>query len=102
MTGGAAILTDLAGRIAKVVEDIANLLDLERVVFGGPHCSAVETGSAVRTGSAQSRSAVPAGWALVGSAAVSSPQAGSAQFGSANGSVLPRESDALMRKVMSR
>jgi len=31
------ILTDLAGRIAKVVEDIANLLDLDRVVFGGPH-----------------------------------------------------------------
>ncbi|MGW6281557.1 ROK family transcriptional regulator [Kribbella sp. NPDC055071] len=31
------ILTALAGRIAKVVEDIANLLDLERVVFGGPH-----------------------------------------------------------------
>ncbi|MGW6200112.1 ROK family transcriptional regulator [Kribbella sp. NPDC055110] len=31
------ILTTLAERIAKVVEDIANLLDLERVVFGGPH-----------------------------------------------------------------
>ncbi|WP_432937728.1 ROK family protein [Kribbella sp. CA-253562] len=31
------ILTALAARIAKVVEDIANLLDLERVVFGGPH-----------------------------------------------------------------
>ncbi|TCC30322.1 ROK family transcriptional regulator [Kribbella speibonae] len=31
------ILTTLADRIAKVVEDIANLLDLERVVFGGPH-----------------------------------------------------------------
>jgi predicted NBD/HSP70 family sugar kinase len=31
------IVTALAGRIAKVVEDIANLLDLERVVFGGPH-----------------------------------------------------------------
>ncbi|HEY0687491.1 MAG TPA: ROK family transcriptional regulator [Kribbella sp.] len=31
------ILAELAGRIAKVVEDIANLLDLERVVFGGPH-----------------------------------------------------------------
>jgi predicted NBD/HSP70 family sugar kinase len=30
------IITTLAGRIAKVVEDIANLLDLERVVFGGP------------------------------------------------------------------
>jgi predicted NBD/HSP70 family sugar kinase len=27
----------LAQRVAKVVEDIANLLDLERVVFGGPH-----------------------------------------------------------------
>jgi len=32
-----AIVTALAQRIAKVVEDIANLLDLERVVFGGPH-----------------------------------------------------------------
>ncbi|MBB5836038.1 ROK family protein [Kribbella italica] len=32
-----AIVTALAGRIAKVVEDIANLLDLERVVFGGPY-----------------------------------------------------------------
>jgi predicted NBD/HSP70 family sugar kinase len=31
------ILGTLAERIAKVVEDIANLLDLERVVFGGPH-----------------------------------------------------------------
>ncbi|WP_344173298.1 ROK family transcriptional regulator [Kribbella lupini] len=31
------IVAALAGRIAKVVEDIANLLDLERVVFGGPH-----------------------------------------------------------------
>ncbi|MGC4938376.1 ROK family transcriptional regulator [Kribbella sp. DT2] len=31
------IVTALAARIAKVVEDIANLLDLERVVFGGPH-----------------------------------------------------------------
>ncbi|WUJ70689.1 ROK family transcriptional regulator [Kribbella soli] len=31
------IIVALAGRIAKVVEDIANLLDLERVVFGGPH-----------------------------------------------------------------
>lgn len=31
------IVTALAERIAKVVEDIANLLDLERVVFGGPH-----------------------------------------------------------------
>ncbi|WP_237771251.1 ROK family transcriptional regulator [Kribbella sp. ALI-6-A] len=31
------ILTALAARVAKVVEDIANLLDLERVVFGGPH-----------------------------------------------------------------
>jgi predicted NBD/HSP70 family sugar kinase len=30
------ILTALAERIAKVVEDIANLLDLDRVVFGGP------------------------------------------------------------------
>jgi predicted NBD/HSP70 family sugar kinase len=32
-----AIVVALAGRIAKVVEDIANLLDLDRVVFGGPH-----------------------------------------------------------------
>ncbi|MFC5262961.1 ROK family protein [Kribbella qitaiheensis] len=31
------IIAALAERIAKVVEDIANLLDLERVVFGGPH-----------------------------------------------------------------
>jgi len=31
------IIATLAERIAKVVEDIANLLDLERVVFGGPH-----------------------------------------------------------------
>ncbi|WP_371403107.1 ROK family transcriptional regulator [Kribbella sp. NBC_00662] len=31
------IIVALAGRIAKVVEDVANLLDLERVVFGGPH-----------------------------------------------------------------
>ncbi|NIK58776.1 ROK family transcriptional regulator [Kribbella shirazensis] len=31
------IVVRLAGRIAKVVEDIANLLDLDRVVFGGPH-----------------------------------------------------------------
>ncbi|MEU4291344.1 ROK family transcriptional regulator [Kribbella sp. NPDC026596] len=31
------IVAALAQRIAKVVEDIANLLDLERVVFGGPH-----------------------------------------------------------------
>ena len=31
------IVAVLAQRIAKVVEDIANLLDLERVVFGGPH-----------------------------------------------------------------
>jgi predicted NBD/HSP70 family sugar kinase len=31
------IVVGLAERIAKVVEDIANLLDLERVVFGGPH-----------------------------------------------------------------
>jgi predicted NBD/HSP70 family sugar kinase len=31
------IVVALAQRIAKVVEDIANLLDLERVVFGGPH-----------------------------------------------------------------
>jgi predicted NBD/HSP70 family sugar kinase len=31
------IVTVLAARIAKVVEDIANLLDLDRVVFGGPH-----------------------------------------------------------------
>ncbi|MGW7686180.1 ROK family transcriptional regulator [Kribbella sp. NPDC054772] len=33
----AVIVAGLATRIAKVVEDIANLLDLERVVFGGPH-----------------------------------------------------------------
>ncbi len=31
------IVEALAERVAKVVEDIANLLDLERVVFGGPH-----------------------------------------------------------------
>ena len=31
------IVAALAVRIAKVIEDIANLLDLERVVFGGPH-----------------------------------------------------------------
>ncbi|MEV6416050.1 ROK family transcriptional regulator [Kribbella sp. NPDC051718] len=31
------LIAALAERIAKVVEDIANLLDLERVVFGGPH-----------------------------------------------------------------
>ncbi|WP_350275301.1 ROK family transcriptional regulator [Kribbella sp. HUAS MG21] len=31
------IVVRLADRIAKVVEDIANLLDLDRVVFGGPH-----------------------------------------------------------------
>jgi predicted NBD/HSP70 family sugar kinase len=31
------LLTTLAARIAKVVEDISNLLDLDRVVFGGPH-----------------------------------------------------------------
>ncbi len=31
------IVVALAERIVKVVEDIANLLDLERVVFGGPH-----------------------------------------------------------------
>jgi predicted NBD/HSP70 family sugar kinase len=31
------IVAALAERVAKVVEDIANLLDLERVVFGGPH-----------------------------------------------------------------
>jgi predicted NBD/HSP70 family sugar kinase len=31
------IVGALAERIAKVVEDIANLLDLDRVVFGGPH-----------------------------------------------------------------
>lgn len=31
------IVVSLAERVAKVVEDIANLLDLERVVFGGPH-----------------------------------------------------------------
>ncbi|HZX02765.1 ROK family transcriptional regulator [Kribbella sp.] len=31
------IVVQLAVRIAKVVEDVANLLDLDRVVFGGPH-----------------------------------------------------------------
>lgn len=31
------IVVQLGVRIAKVVEDIANLLDLDRVVFGGPH-----------------------------------------------------------------
>ncbi len=35
------IVAALAERIAKVVEDIANLLDLERVVFGGPHWEAL-------------------------------------------------------------
>ncbi len=34
---GRELVVALADRIAKVVEDIANLLDLERVVFGGPH-----------------------------------------------------------------
>ncbi|TDD47259.1 ROK family transcriptional regulator [Kribbella antibiotica] len=33
----AEIITALAGRIAGVVEDVANLLDLDRVVFGGPY-----------------------------------------------------------------
>ncbi|NOL45434.1 ROK family transcriptional regulator [Kribbella sandramycini] len=31
------IITALAERIAKAVEDVANLLDLDRVVFGGPY-----------------------------------------------------------------
>lgn len=31
------LIVALVDRIVKVVEDIANLLDLERVVFGGPH-----------------------------------------------------------------
>lgn len=45
------IVVTLAGRIAKVVEDIANLLDLDRVVFGGPHWTrlAPVLGDAVRT-----------------------------------------------------
>ena len=45
------IVAALAERIAKVVEDIANLLDLERVVFGGPHWEqfAPLFGDAVRT-----------------------------------------------------
>jgi predicted NBD/HSP70 family sugar kinase len=45
------IVAGLAVRIAKVVEDIANLLDLERVVFGGPHWEqfAPLFGDAVRT-----------------------------------------------------
>ncbi|GAA1122943.1 ROK family transcriptional regulator [Kribbella jejuensis] len=45
------IVTTLAARIAKVVEDIANLLDLDRVVFGGPHWQqlAPVLGDAVRT-----------------------------------------------------
>ncbi|HET6743776.1 MAG TPA: ROK family transcriptional regulator [Kribbella sp.] len=34
--GARLIVVTLASRIAKVVEDIANLLDLDRVVFGGP------------------------------------------------------------------
>jgi predicted NBD/HSP70 family sugar kinase len=34
-----AILLELVDRIAKAVEDIANLLDLDRVIFGGPHWS---------------------------------------------------------------
>ncbi|MFI5733456.1 ROK family protein [Kribbella sp. NPDC051587] len=33
----AEIITALAERIATVVEDVANLLDLDRVVFGGPY-----------------------------------------------------------------
>ncbi|GAA3102132.1 putative NBD/HSP70 family sugar kinase [Kribbella aluminosa] len=36
-TGARQIVVQLAVRIAKVVEDVANLLDLDRVVFGGPH-----------------------------------------------------------------
>lgn len=45
------IVAALAERIAKVVEDIANLLDLERVVFGGPHWEQLAPlfGDAVRT-----------------------------------------------------
>ncbi|MFD7159175.1 ROK family transcriptional regulator [Kribbella sp. NPDC059898] len=35
--GAQQIVVQLAVRIAKVVEDVANLLDLDRVVFGGPH-----------------------------------------------------------------
>ncbi|MEU4392377.1 ROK family transcriptional regulator [Kribbella sp. NPDC023855] len=31
------LVVSLVDRIVKVVEDIANLLDLERIVFGGPH-----------------------------------------------------------------
>ncbi|HEY3560795.1 MAG TPA: ROK family transcriptional regulator [Kribbella sp.] len=44
------IVVTLAGRIAKVVEDIANLLDLDRVVFGGPQWTrlAPVLGDAVR------------------------------------------------------
>ncbi|MEV5965447.1 ROK family transcriptional regulator [Kribbella sp. NPDC051952] len=46
-----AIVVALAERIAKVVEDIANLLDLQRVVFGGPHWEQLAPlfGDAVRT-----------------------------------------------------
>ncbi|MBM7798578.1 putative NBD/HSP70 family sugar kinase [Microlunatus panaciterrae] len=36
------IMLALVDRIAKVVEDIANLLDLDRVVFGGPHWAPLE------------------------------------------------------------
>jgi predicted NBD/HSP70 family sugar kinase len=45
------IVVALAERIAKVVEDVANLLDLERVVFGGPHWEQLAPlfGDAVRT-----------------------------------------------------
>ncbi|MFC0623888.1 ROK family transcriptional regulator [Kribbella deserti] len=37
LPGATPLLSVLATRIAKVVEDVANLLDLDRVVFGGPH-----------------------------------------------------------------
>ncbi|WP_433159028.1 ROK family transcriptional regulator [Kribbella sp. CA-247076] len=49
------IVAASAERIAKVVEDIANLLDLERVVFGGPHWEQLAPffGDAVRTALAE-------------------------------------------------
>ncbi len=38
-----AILRESATRLARAVEDIANLLDLERIVFGGPSWPPVST-----------------------------------------------------------
>lgn len=39
--GAAGILEEVAGRMAVAVVTIANLLDLDRVVFGGPYWAAV-------------------------------------------------------------